>query len=397
MKRSGAQTQTPHHGGQNALLLLEDGTTVTGAGFGARGRRLGELCFNTAHSGYQEILTDPSYADQIITFTFPQIGNTGVNPEDLESRGVFARGVVTRLPPPQPSNWRARQNFNDWLREHDTPAIANIDTRTLTRRIRDRGSPRAMLVHQPDGLADINIDEALEELRAWNGLKGADLAADVSCREAYDWSEKLWRSDSAAVRNPDRHIVAVDFGVKRNILRHLADLGARVTVVPAAADAEQILAREPDGLFLSNGPGDPAATGRYAEQTLRRIMSESPALPIFGICLGHQILGRALGIDTYKMPFGHHGANHPVLEHASGQVAITSQNHNFCLQTENKMPDGVFASHASLFDGSNEGLAVRDRPVFSVQFHPEASPGPHDAHNLFARFLGAVRRRNQND
>ncbi|MGR4000815.1 MAG: glutamine-hydrolyzing carbamoyl-phosphate synthase small subunit [Alphaproteobacteria bacterium] len=382
-------------GGHSALLLFEDGSVLGGFGFGAYGRRLGEVCFNTSHGGYQEILTDPSYSGQIVMFTFPQIGNVGVNLEDSESERVHARGVVTRLAPPCPSNWRSGSGFDAWLRESDTPGIANLDTRTITRRIRDRGSPRAMVIHEPGGLGGVDIGGALEEVRAWSGLDGSDLASGVSCLESYDWSERLWRDGGLEERNPDCHIVAVDFGIKRNILRHFASLGARITVVPAMAEVGEILRHDPDGVFLSNGPGDPAATGRYAEGTLRRLMETSPALPIFGICLGHQLLGRTFGLETYKMSFGHHGANHPVIEHESGRVSITSQNHNFCLRVGDKMPRGIFASHASLFDGSNEGLGWSDRPVFSVQFHPEASPGPHDTHDLFARFLDLVRSRDR--
>ena len=372
------------------MLVLEDGSAIFGDGFGAQGKKLGELCFNTAMSGYQEILSDPSYADQIISFTCPHIGNVGCNDEDMESGRSFACGAVVREPVGAQSNHRATASLSGWLAEQGVPGISCVDTRTLTRRIRDRGALRAVLAHKADGEKDFDLPALLEEVRGWSGLVGADLAVQVSCRAPYVWQESVWGSDGV----PDGeapHIVAVDYGIKRNILRMLVAHGGRVTVVPAQTSAEQILSYAPDGVFLSNGPGDPAATGAYAEPTLAELMKKRPRLPVFGICLGHQILGRTLGLATEKLSFGHHGANHPVLEVESGRVLITSQNHNFCIQNQD-LPDNLTLTHKSLFDDTNQGICFADeRPVFSVQFHPEASPGPHDAQGLFAKFMETVR------
>ena len=372
-----------------AALALADGTVFRGRGLGARGEAVGEICFNTAMSGYQEILTDPSYAGQIITFTFPHIGNVGTNEDDLESGTPAALGLVLRADVTEPSNWRAAQHLERWLARRGLIGIAGIDTRRLTRLLRTAGAQDGALVHTARPEA---IDEAglIAKARAWPGLEGMDLARDVCCRQAYEWTETAWdfeRGGYGTLDAPRHHVVAVDYGAKRNILRSLAQAGCRVTVVPATADAESIIARAPDGIFLSNGPGDPAATGEYAVPVIRSLLASG--LPIFGICLGHQLLALALGAETRKMPFGHRGANHPVKELASGRVEITSQNHGFEV-TADSLPAGVTATHVSLFDGTLEGLAVDDRPIFSVQYHPEASPGPQDAQHLFSRFVALM-------
>ncbi len=377
--------------GATAALALADGTVFWGHGLGATGETVGEVCFNTSMTGYQEILTDPSYAGQIITFTFPHIGNTGVNPEDIETLTPAARGCVLRADITDPSNWRATQHLDAWLKSHDLVGIGGIDTRALTRRIRDLGAPQGCLVHAPDGRFDIAGQQGRAE--SWPGLEGMDLAKDVSCTQTYSWDETAWTLGKGygQLTAPARHVVAVDYGAKRNILRCLADLGCRVTVVPATATAEDILQHAPDGVFLSNGPGDPAATGEYAVPTVRRILEAD--LPVFGICLGHQILSLALGARTQKMHHGHRGANHPVQDLATRKVEITSQNHGFVIKPDS-LPDGVNVSHISLFDRTIEGIAVDDRPVFSVQYHPEASPGPRDSHYLFRRFVDYIDARN---
>ena len=372
-----------------AALALADGTVFRGRGLGARGEAVGEICFNTAMSGYQEILTDPSYAGQIITFTFPHIGNVGTNEDDLEAGTPAARGLVLRADITEPSNWRAAQHLERWLERHGLVGIAGIDTRRLTRLLRTGGAQDGALAHSDTPEA---IDEAalVATARAWPGLEGMDLAKEVCCRQSYDWTETAWDPASAGygtVSAPRYHVVAVDYGAKRNILRSLASAGCRVTVVPATADAETILGHGPDGIFLSNGPGDPAATGTYAVPVIRALMASG--LPIFGICLGHQLLALALGAETRKMPFGHRGANHPVKEIETGRVEITSQNHGFEV-TADSLPAGVTATHVSLFDGTLEGLAVDERPIFSVQYHPEASPGPQDAQHLFGRFVALM-------
>jgi len=380
----------------NAALVLADGTTFWGKGLGAAGTAVGEICFNTSMTGYQEIMTDPSYAGQIITFTFPHIGNTGTNEEDIETLTPAARGMVLREDITQPSNWRAAKHLDAWLTSYGLIGIAGIDTRGITHRIRDLGAPTGCIAHLPVGTghADfpsgrIDVAGLKKRAAAWPGLEGMDLAAEVSCRQSYRWDETTWHLGQGYGRQtaPRRKVVAVDFGAKRNILRCLAAEGCDVTVVPADCDAETILAQKPDGIFLSNGPGDPAATGVYAVPTLQRLLAEG--LPIFGICLGHQILALALGAKTEKMHLGHRGANHPVKDLATGRVEITSQNHGFKVVTES-LPDGVEASHLSLFDGSNEGLKVTGKPVFSVQYHPEASPGPQDSHYLFKRFVQTI-------
>ena len=369
------------------LLVLGDGTAFWGRGLGAVGSAVGEVCFNTSITGYQEIITDPSYAGQIITFTFPHIGNVGANTEDLETTTPAARGVVLRSDITEPSNWRAAQHLDAWLRSQNLVGISGIDTRRLTRRIRDLGAPNGTVAHAPDG--GLDIAALRDQAMAWPGLEGMDLARAVTCRQTYGWDETRWAWDGGYGRldAPAHHVVAVDYGAKRNILRCLASAGCRVTVVPANASSADILRHEPDGIFLSNGPGDPAATGSYAVPVLRDLIASG--LPIFGICLGHQILALALGARTEKMHLGHRGANHPVKDLATGRVEITSQNHGFVV-VEASLPADVAPSHVSLFDGSNEGLRVRDKPIFSVQYHPEASPGPQDSHYLFERFVALI-------
>jgi carbamoyl-phosphate synthase small subunit len=370
--------------GATGVLVLADGTLFWGQGAGANGDAVGEVCFNTSITGYQEIMTDPSYAGQVITFTFPHIGNVGTNDEDIETRTPAARGCVLRADITEPSNWRAIQNFDVWLKSQNLVALAGVDTRKLTRRIRDGGAPHGVIIHSDNGKFD--IPDAIEKAKAWPGLKGMDLAKEVSCTQSYEWSEASWvlGSGYASLKNPKHHVVAMDFGAKRNILRCLSALGCKVTVVPANTDAETVLGLNPDGIFLSNGPGDPAATGVYAVPTIQKLLENG--IPIFGICLGHQLLARALGAKTEKMHHGHRGANHPVKDLATGAVEITSQNHGFVV-TEGSLPDGVEMSHVSLFDGTLEGITVKNRPVFSVQHHPEASPGPQDSHYLFKRFV----------
>lgn len=378
---------TPPDLSATAALFLADGTVFRGRGLGARGRRVGELCFNTSITGYQEILTDPSYAGQIITFTFPHIGNVGANPEDLEATTPAARGLVLRAEVTGPSSHRAKGHLDDWLRANDLVGISGVDTRRLTRHLRDRGAQAAALVHDEAGAIDAAALEA--EARAWPGLAGMDLAREVTCRRTYSWDATTWTPEAGFGRMtaPRHRVVAVDYGAKRNILRCLASQGCAVTVVPATTSAEEILGHEPDGVFLSNGPGDPAATGEYAVPVIRELIARG--LPVFGICLGHQMLALALGARTEKMHFGHRGANHPVKDLATGRVEITSQNHGFVVVRDN-LPAGLRETHVSLFDGSLEGLALDDRPVFSVQYHPEASPGPQDSHYLFDRFIAMM-------
>ena len=369
------------------LLVLADGTVLQGRGIGAIGDAVGEVCFNTAMTGYQEILTDPSYAGQIITFTFPHIGNVGANPEDIETTTPAARGLVLSAGISEPSSWRATQHLDAWLKSRNLVGLAGIDTRRLTRRIRDGGAPSGVVAHASDGQFDF---AALKSKAAqWPGLDGMDLAVEVSCRQSYRWEETPWALGQGygTQKEPRFHVVAVDYGAKRNILRCLANVGARVTVVPATATADEILAHKPDGIFLANGPGDPAATGVYAVPTIRKLLAAE--IPLFGICLGHQLLALALGGRTKKMHLGHRGANHPVKDLTTGKVEITSQNHGFAVVPES-LPDGIEVTHVSLFDGSNEGLALDGKPVFSVQYHPEASPGPQDSHHLFERFAALI-------
>ncbi|WP_395813841.1 glutamine-hydrolyzing carbamoyl-phosphate synthase small subunit [Devosia sp.] len=375
-----------------ALLILADGTRLEGRGIGAVGHAAGEVCFNTAMTGYQEILTDPSYAGQIITFTFPHIGNVGTNDEDIETVNMAAlsgvRGCVLRADITNPSNYRSMEKLDAWLKKRNIIGITGIDTRALTARIREAGMPNGVIAHAPDGYFHEPSIQA--ELKAFPGLEGLDLAKEVTTAQTYHWDQQTWTWEDGyrTLENPEFHIVAVDYGAKRNILRCLADQGAKVTVVPATATAKDILAHNPDGIFLSNGPGDPAATGKYAVPTIKALMETGK--PMFGICLGHQLLGLAVGGKTSKMHQGHHGANHPVKDLTTGKVEITSMNHGFAVDAES-LPSGVTQTHISLFDGSNAGLSVDGKPIFSVQYHPEASPGPQDSHYLFTRFLNQVR------
>lgn len=368
-------------------LVLDDGTTFFGRGLGHVGSAVGEVCFVTAMTGYQETLTDPSFAGQIVTFTFPHIGIVGANPEDMETTTPAARGAVLRMSPTEPSNFRAAEKLDAWLKRTGLVAIAGLDTRRLTRRIRDLGAATGVVLHAPDGA--LGVEAAKAEAAAWPGLEGMDLAKEVTCAAPYLWDETPWALGHGHGKQiaPTKKIVAIDYGAKHNILRHLAGRGGAVEVVPATLPAADILARKPDGVFLSNGPGDPAATGAYATPILQELVRSG--VPIFGICLGHQLLAQALGAKTSKMAIGHRGANQPVKDLATDRVEITSQNHGFAVERES-LPDGVVESHVSLFDGSNEGLRVEGRPIFSVQYHPEASPGPHDSSYLFDRFIEAI-------
>jgi carbamoyl-phosphate synthase small subunit len=371
-----------------ACLALGDGSVFFGKGFGATGTDVAELCFNTAMTGYQEIMTDPSYAGQVITFTFPHIGNTGVNDEDHEAALPVAAGMVVKWDPTEPSNWRAAGRLTDWLTRHGRIGVGGIDTRRLTRAIRQQGAPHVAIAHDPDGKFD--LEALVAKARAWPGLVGLDLAKTVTCAQSYRWNELRWAwPDGYRPREtPGRRVVAIDYGAKRNILRSLASAGCDVTVLPATATAEDVLAQNPEGLFLSNGPGDPAATGEYAVPMIKGVLGKS-AIPVFGICLGHQMLALALGARTIKMNHGHHGANHPVKDLETGRVEITSMNHGFTVDSQS-LPEGVIETHVSLFDGSNCGIRLSDRPVFSVQYHPEASPGPQDSTYLFDRFVAAM-------
>ncbi|HAV07910.1 MAG TPA: carbamoyl phosphate synthase small subunit [Rhodobacteraceae bacterium] len=371
-----------------ACLALADGTLFYGKGFGAVGEAQAELCFNTAMTGYQEIMTDPSYAGQIVTFTFPHIGNTGVTPEDDETTDPVAAGMVVKWDPTEPSNWRATERLGDWLTRRGRIAVGGIDTRRLTRAIRQQGAPHVAIAHDPDG--NFDIAALVAKARAFPGLVGLDLAKDVTCAQSYSWNEMRWAWPQGyqPQENPRFKVVAVDFGAKRNILRCLASVGCDVTVLPASATAEEVLAHNPDGVFLSNGPGDPAATGAYAVPMIKGVLEQSD-VPVFGICLGHQMLALALGAKTIKMNHGHHGANHPVKDMETGKVEITSMNHGFAVDSQT-LPKGVKETHVSLFDGSNCGIRMEDRPVFSVQYHPEASPGPQDSFYLFERFAASM-------
>lgn len=377
----------PPHPDITAVLVLGDGSLFWGYGIGIQSDVVGEVCFNTAITGYQEILTDPSYAGQIITFTFPHVGNVGTNPADQESAAAAARGLIVREDITAPSNFRAQNHLNEWCISQNLVGISGIDTRALTRHIRNNGAPNGVICHSADGKFDI---AALTRKAAdWPGLEGMDLAIEVSCKETYTWDETRWSLESGfgSVENPKAHVVAVDYGIKRNILRCLAGTGARITVVPADTSAEDILALKPDGIFLSNGPGDPAATGVYAIPVINTLLDSN--IPLFGICLGHQMLALALGGKTQKMHQGHRGANHPVMDFNTDKVEITSMNHGFMVDKDS-LPDGVKLSHISLFDQTCCGLEVQGKPVFSVQHHPEASPGPQDSHYLFDRFMEMI-------
>lgn len=378
--------------GATAAIILADGSVFWGKGVGAVGSAVGEVVFNTSMTGYQEVLTDPSYAGQIITFTFPHIGNVGTNSEDIETITAAVRGCILRADITEPANWRASRHLDAWLKSNNISGISGVDTRALTRRIRDHGAPHGIIVHAPDG--EFDLPALVAQAKAWPGLEGMDLAKDVTCGQTTEWTESTWvlgqgygvlgEGGTAA---PKRHVVAIDYGAKRNILRCLAASGCKVTVVPASASLEDILRHRPDGVFLSNGPGDPTATGAYAVPVIRAIVDQG--LPVFGICLGHQMLSLALGAKTFKMETGHRGANHPVKDLATGKVEITSQNHGFVVDEES-LPKGVSITHRSLFDGSLEGIKLDNRPVFSVQYHPEASPGPQDSHYLFERFTKLI-------
>jgi carbamoyl-phosphate synthase small subunit len=377
-----------------ALLVLADGTVLEGFGLGATGHAVGEVCFNTAMTGYQEILTDPSYAGQIVTFTFPHIGNVGSNEEDIETVNLAAatgaRGAILHSAITEPSNYRATRHLDQWLKARGIVGLAGIDTRALTAMIREKGMPNAVIAHAPDGKFD--LDALRKEARAWPGLVGMDLVPMVTTGQRYSWDETPWEWGKGYGRATDAkyNVVAIDYGVKRNILRLLAANGCKVTVVPATTSAGDILALKPDGVFLSNGPGDPAETGKYAVPVIQKIIDSGT--PTFGICLGHQMLGIAVGGKTVKMHQGHHGANHPVKDLTTGKVEITSMNHGFAVDRET-LPKDAEETHVSLFDGSNAGLQLKGKPVFSVQYHPEASPGPRDSRYLFERFVGLMKER----
>jgi len=374
-----------------ALLVLADGTVLEGRGFGATGHAVGEVCFNTAMTGYEEILTDPSYAGQIITFTFPHIGNVGTNEDDIETVNLAAtpgaRGVVLHSTITAPSNYRATRHLDQWLKSRGVIGLAGIDTRALTAFIREKGMPNAVIAHEPSGRFDLAA--LAREASEWPGLLGMDLVPMVTTGQRFTWQETPWSWDEGygELREPEFHVVAIDYGIKRNILRQLAGNRCKVTVVPAQTSAADILALKPDGIFLSNGPGDPAATGEYAVPVIRTLIEQKP---VFGICLGHQMLALAVGGKTMKMHQGHHGANHPVKDLTTSKVEITSMNHGFAVDRDS-LPENAVETHVSLFDGSNCGLKLKYRPVFSVQYHPEASPGPRDSHYLFAQFVGMMR------
>jgi carbamoyl-phosphate synthase small subunit len=378
--------------GVTGVLALADGTIFQGVGCGATGTALGEVVFNTAMTGYQEILTDPSYMSQILAFTFPHVGNVGTNVEDIEQIGggsdTSAKGAIFRDVPTDPANYRAESDFDGWMKRRGVVGLAGIDTRALTARIRDTGAPHAVIAHDPNG--NFDLDALVAEAKAWTGLVGLDLAKPASTLQAFEWDEGLWEwpEGHPRVDAADKTVVVIDYGVKRNILRALASTGAKITVVPATTTAEDVLARNPDGVVLSNGPGDPAATGEYAVPEIKKLVESGK--PVFGICLGHQMLALALGARTVKMDQGHHGANHPVKDLTTGKVEIVSMNHGFTVDRDS-LPDAVEETHVSLFDGTNCGIALKNKPVFSVQHHPEASPGPTDSLYLFQRFADSMK------
>lgn len=402
----------PKPEGATGVLVLASGEVVWGRGFGAEGQAVGEVCFHTAMTGYQEIMTDPSFAGQIITFTFPHIGNVGANPDDVEADAPHALGMIVREDVTAPSNFRAVERLDGWMKRHARIGLSGIDTRALTRRIRAGGAPNGVIAHAPDGVFD--LDALLAMARAWPGLEGMDLAKAVTRDTHGGWDGGVWRLGfgyeegfstsletngegdvpkpqpfaSSEVEKPKPHVVAIDYGSKHNIFRNLVHAGAKVSVVPAAATFDEIMALEPDGIFLSNGPGDPAATGEYAVPVIRQLLDTGK--PLFGICLGHQLLALAVGGRTTKMFQGHRGANHPVKRLSDGAVEITSMNHGFAVERDS-LPENVRETHVSLFDGSNAGLELTDAPAFSVQYHPEASPGPQDSFYLFERFVGILR------
>ena len=370
-----------------ACLVLSDGTIFYGKGFGKVGVCTAELCFNTAMTGYQEIITDPSYAGQLITFTFPHIGNTGINTEDDEALEPFAEGIIVKWDPTNPSNWRSTGDLSQWLLEKGLIGMGGVDTRRLTRAIRAQGAPNVTIAHNPEG--KFEIEEMVLSARASKGLEGSDLAAEVTHVDPYEWHEGRWSwpEGHSDVKKDDHKVVAIDYGAKRNILRCLTNSGCDVTVLPADSTLETILSHNPEGVFLSNGPGDPAATGKYSVPVIRGLLKNN--IPIFGICLGHQMLALALGAETIKMNHGHHGANHPVKDVETGKVEITSMNHGFAVDSQT-LPDNVIETHVSLFDGSNCGIRAKDKDAFSVQYHPEASPGPQDSYHLFEKFTEQI-------
>ena len=373
--------------GATGVLVLASGEVIWGKGFGAEGQAVGEVCFNTAMTGYQEVMTDPSYAGQIINFTFPHIGNVGTNPEDVEALNPHALGAIVRQDVTDPSNFRSTQHFDAWMKANGRIGISGVDTRALTRLIRVAGAPNAVIAHSATG--DFDVPALLARAKAWAGLEGMDLAKDVTTLQTYGWDQGLWKLGSgyAEPAKGRKKVVAIDYGIKHNILRNLVDVGCDVTIVSATATFEEIMAHAPDGLFLSNGPGDPAATGVYAVPVIKQWLDTKK--PLFGICLGHQMLGLAVGAKTEKMHQGHRGANHPVKRLSDGAVEITSMNHGFAVDA-GTLPANAKATHVSLFDGSNCGFELADQPAFSVQYHPEASPGPQDSHYLFEKFAGMM-------
>lgn len=394
-----AEPEFPHAPmpeGATGVLVLANGEVAWGRGFGAEGAAVGEVCFHTAMTGYQEIMTDPSFAGQIITFTFPHIGNVGANPDDVEADNPHALGMIVREDPTAPSNFRAMENLDGWMKRHTRIGLAGVDTRALTRRIRSGGAPNGVVAHSPTG--EFDLDALLKMARGWPGLEGMDLAKDVTRETHGTWAGGIWRlgfgfdvgegAADGAQSAARPHIVAIDYGSKFNIFRNIVQAGAKVSVVPANATFDEIMALNPDGIFLSNGPGDPAATGEYAVPVIRQLLETGK--PLFGICLGHQLLALAVGARTTKMFQGHRGANHPVKRVDDGAVEITSMNHGFAVERDS-LPANARETHVSLFDGSNAGLELTDRPAFSVQYHPEASPGPQDSFYLFERFVGALR------
>jgi carbamoyl-phosphate synthase small subunit len=373
--------------GATGVLVLASGEVVWGRGFGAEGQAVGEVCFNTAMTGYQEVMTDPSYAGQFINFTFPHIGNVGTNPEDIEALNPHALGAIVRQDVTDPSNFRSTQHFDAWMKSNGRIGISGIDTRALTRLIRVAGAPNAVIAYSASG--NFDVPAILARAKAWAGLEGMDLAKDVTTLQTYGWDQGLWKLGVgyAAPAKGRKKVVAIDYGIKHNILRNLVDVGCDVTIVTATATFEEIMGHAPDGLFLSNGPGDPAATGVYAVPVIKQWLDTKK--PLFGICLGHQMLGLAVGAKTEKMHQGHRGANHPVKRLSDGAVEITSMNHGFAVDAAT-LPANATATHISLFDGSNCGFELADQPAFSVQYHPEASPGPQDSHYLFEKFAGMM-------